>query len=395
MNYILFDDDSWENLLPLTFTRPVSEIRIGILTLKEKWEYYLKKKCNNLSQEYLQERYPFDITDDNILINSSVLPTPDLIDKIEKLQYNEALLSRSLLVAVRLNRDKLVNFWYRDTSQFGKILYQPTVYIIEYPWNIFSLNDMALRDDYKLLTNNRKSTPISKTNQVISEENIFIEPGAKVEFATLNASTGPIYIDKDAEVMEGSLIRGPFYLGKHSATKLGTKIYGATTIGPHCKVGGELNNVVLFGYSNKAHDGFLGNAVIGEWCNLGADSNNSNLKNNYALVRMWNYKEEKFIRTGLQFAGLIMGDHSKCGINTMFNTGTVVGVSANIFGAGFPRNFIPSFSWGGAHGFTTYALNKVFETIETVMARRQKKFDRQEQDVVAKIFSLTEKYRKF
>lgn len=395
MNYILFDDNSWENLLPLTFTRPVSEIRVGILTLREKWELLLKKKCCNLSQEYLQDKYPFKILDDNVLINSSVLPTPELVDNIKSLQFNEALFSRSLLIAVRLNKEKLVNFWYGDTSQYGKILYDPTVYIVEYPWNVFSLNDRALRDDFELLTTGKKSVPVSKTNQVIGEQEIFIESGASVEFATLNASTGPIFIDKDAEVMEGSLIRGPFYLGKHSVTKLGAKIYGATSIGPYCKVGGELNNVVFFGYSNKAHDGFLGNAVIGEWCNIGADSNNSNLKNNYALVRMWNYKEERFIRTGLQFAGLIMGDHSKCGINTMFNTGTVIGVCANIFGTGFPRNFIPSFSWGGAHGFTTYALTKAFDTIETVMKRRDKNFDMLEKEIITKVFALTEKYRKY
>jgi UDP-N-acetylglucosamine diphosphorylase/glucosamine-1-phosphate N-acetyltransferase len=395
MNYILFDDDAWENLLPLSYTRPVSEVRIGIMTLKDKWELLLQKKCNNLTQEYLQEKYPFKITDDNVLINSSILPTAEIVEAIKKLQLNEALIYRSLLIAVRLNKEKLVDFWYGDVSRYNQILFEPTVYIIEYPWNVFSLNDRALRDDFELLTKNLKTEFISKTNHVINEQDIYIAPSAKVEFATLNASTGPIYIDEDAEVMEGTLIRGPFYLGKHSTTKLGAKVYGATTIGPYSKVGGELNNVVILGYSNKAHDGFLGNAVIGEWCNIGADSNNSNLKNNYALVRMWSYKEERFVPTGLQFAGLVMGDHSKCGINTMFNTGTVIGVSANIFGAGFPRNFIPSFSWGGAAGFTTYAPKKAFETMELVMQRRQIELSQTDKDIIKKVFSLSEKYRKF
>jgi UDP-N-acetylglucosamine diphosphorylase/glucosamine-1-phosphate N-acetyltransferase len=395
MNYILFDDDAWENLLPLSYTRPVSEVRIGIMTLKDKWELLLQKKCNNLTQEYLQEKYPFKITDDNVLINSSILPTAEIVEAIKKLQLNEALIYRSLLIAVRLNKEKLVDFWYGDVSRYNQILFEPTVYIIEYPWNVFSLNDRALRDDFELLTKNLKTEFISKTNHVINEQDIYIAPSAKVEFATLNASSGPIYIDEDAEVMEGTLIRGPFYLGKHSTTKLGAKVYGATTIGPYSKVGGELNNVVILGYSNKAHDGFLGNAVIGEWCNIGADSNNSNLKNNYALVRMWSYKEERFVPTGLQFAGLVMGDHSKCGINTMFNTGTVIGVSANIFGAGFPRNFIPSFSWGGPAGFTTYAPKKAFETMELVMKRRQIELSQTDKDIVKKVFSLSEKYRKF
>lgn len=395
MNCILFDDNAWGNLLPLTYTRPVSDIRVGILTIKEKWEFILNKKCYNLTQEYLQDKYPIKIADDNLLINSSVLPTEDLVNEIQQLQFNEALMSRSLLMAVRLNKERLVNFWYGDISNYSQLLYEKSVYLVEYPWNVFSLNEKALKDDFQMLTKDKKSKAISETNQVTNPENIFIQSGARVEHAVLNASKGPIYIDKDAEVMEGSLIRGPFYLGKHSVTKMGAKIYGATTIGPHSKVGGELNNVVFFGYSNKAHDGFLGNAVVGEWCNFGADTNNSNLKNNYTLVRMWNYKEEKFVRTGLQFAGLVMGDHSKCGINTMFNTGTVIGISANIFGAGFPRNFIPSFSWGGANGFTTYAIKKAFETMETVMKRRDIEFSEKEREILTHVFNMTEKYRRF
>ena len=229
---------------------------------------------------------------------------------------------------------------------------------------------------------------------VISPENIFIEEGAKLEFVTLNASTGPIYIGKNAEIMEGSVIRGPFALCEEAQVKLASKVYGATTVGPYCRIGGEVNNSVLFGYSNKGHEGFLGNSVLGEWCNIGADSNNSNLKNNYEEVKLWSYETEGFEKTGLQFCGLMMGDHSKCGINTMFNTGTVVGVSTNIFGSGFPRNFVPSFSWGGASGFTTYITKKAFETARIAMARRHVDFDEQEAKILEHVFEETKKWRK-
>jgi UDP-N-acetylglucosamine diphosphorylase/glucosamine-1-phosphate N-acetyltransferase len=265
---------------------------------------------------------------------------------------------------------------------------------LEHTWDIFAKNDAALREDFELITEDRKSQPIPKSVNVISPKNIFIEEGAKLEFVTLNASTGPIYIGKNAEIMEGSVIRGPFALCEEAQVKLATKVYGATTIGPHCRIGGEVNNSVLFGYSNKGHDGFLGNSVLGEWCNMGADSNNSNLKNNYEEVRLWSYETEGFARTGLQFCGLMMGDHSKCGINTMFNTGTVVGVSANIFGAGFPRNFVPSFSWGGATGFTTYLTSKAFQTAKIAMARRQVEFTEEDAKILEHVFEITKKYRK-
>ena len=265
---------------------------------------------------------------------------------------------------------------------------------LENIWELFSKNGEALEADFNLITAGRKSLALSATNQVIGTENIFVEEGAKVECAILNASTGPIYIGKDSEIMEGSIVRGPFALCDHSMLKLGAKIYGPTTVGPHSRVGGEVNNSVIFGYSNKGHDGFLGNSVLGEWCNIGADSNNSNLKNNYAEVKLWNYEKERFVSTGLTFCGLIMGDHSKCGINTMFNTGTVVGVNANIFGSGFPRNFVPSFSWGGAAGFTTYKLKDAFEVASRVFERRHCAFDETEQRILTHVFELTEKYRK-
>ncbi len=392
MNYILFDSNRI-NLLPLTFTRPVADIRIGILTIREKWEKMLGVKTSSKTEDYLSKKYPikFSTDNDNIWINGSLCPNTKLLEEIKRLQPNQALLSSAIILAINTGGDKIFNGVVNDN--FVKIESHAKAMQVENSWDIFSKNDEAIRSDFELLTVGRKSLALSSTNQLIGDT-IFIEEGAKVECAILNASTGPIYIGKDAEIMEGSIIRGPFALGEHSTLKLGAKIYGPTTIGPHCKVGGEVNNSVIFGYSNKAHDGFLGNSVIGEWCNIGADSNNSNLKNNYAEVKLWNYEQEHFVNTGLTFCGLIMGDHSKCGINTMFNTGTVVGVNANIFGSGFPRNFIPSFSWGGAAGFTTYKLKDAFEVASRVYGRRGLVFDENEQTILSHIFELTEKYRK-
>ncbi len=396
MNYILFDDKTWNNLLPLTFTRPVAALRIGILTIKEKWEKLLNNSCSYLTQEYLSEKYELVNDKENILLNASVLPNKEIIKELLSLKLYQALVKNDVLIAVRLTENDVHNnFAHSNISEFD-IVNSINIFLkINYPWDIFTKNQQAIIFDFELITNNRKSEPLSKTNNVLKKEDIFIEKGAKVEFATLNASTGPIYIGKDAEIMEGSVIRGPFALCEHSVLKLSAKIYGPTTIGPYSKVGGEVNNSVIFGYSNKAHDGFLGNSIIGEWCNIGAGSNNSNLKNNYTDVRLWNYEKEKFINTGLQFCGLIMGDHTKCAINTMFNTGTVVGVNANIFGAGFHRNFVPSFSWGGKNGYITYSLDEAIKVAEIVMKRRDKNFDKTEKKILTKVFQLTEKYRKF
>ncbi len=386
MNYILFDDKSRENLLPFTFTRPVGEIRIGILTIKEKWEKYLNSTVSYKTEDYLSVKYPIKIEKNNIYINASVLPNTELVNAIKNLKDNEALVSDNILIAS--NTKNLEN------NNCNKIEANAGFLKINNLWDIYSFNGEALIEDYTLLTKNRKSEELSSSNNILGKENIFVEKGAKVECAILNATKGPIYIGKDAEIMEGAVIRGPFALCNNSTIKLSAKIYGPTTIGPHSKVGGEINNSVIFGYTNKSHDGFLGNSVIGEWCNIGADSNNSNLKNNYAEVRLWNYNEERFVKTGKQFCGLIMGDHSKCGINTMFNTGTVVGVFANIFGAGFPRNFIPDFSWGGVSGFTTYTKPKAYEVAKLVMERREIEFDNIEKDILDKVFDLTEKHRK-
>jgi UDP-N-acetylglucosamine diphosphorylase/glucosamine-1-phosphate N-acetyltransferase len=394
MNYILFDDTTRINMLPLTFTRPVAEIRFGILTIREKWEFYLKSKTSTKTEEYLSKKFPlvFAIDADNLWINGSFSPNEKLIEEIKSLKPQQALLSSNVLIAA--NSGDLKEFDFKNIESFTKFQSHAVAMRIENPWDIFSKNGEAIQADFHLITKGRKSIALSSTNKVLGVENVFVEEGAKVECAILNATTGPIYIGKDSEIMEGSIVRGPFALCEHSALKLGAKIYGPTTVGPHSKVGGEVNNSVIIGYSNKGHDGFLGNSVLGEWCNIGADSNNSNLKNNYAEVKLWNYEKERFVNTGLTFCGLIMGDHSKCGINTMFNTGTVVGVNANIFGSGFPRNFVPSFSWGGAAGFTTYKLKDAFEVAARVFERRGLVFNETEQEILIHVFELTEKFRK-
>lgn len=406
MNYILFDDKSRNNLLPLTFTRPVADIRIGILTIREKWEKYLDVKISSLTQHYLGFKFPCVVEHDNLLINGSVLPGKELIREIKKLQTGQKLVQDNTLIALKLsgeqlnditkkskNAEKLIIDSLLEERGFIKIPTSLKCVKIENLWDIFNKNGEAIHHDFELLTKGRKSQTISNSNTVFGADKIFVEEGAKIEGAILNAITGPIYIDKDAEIMEGSIVRGPFALCEAAVLKLGTKIYGPTTIGPYSKAGGEINNSVIFGYSNKAHDGFLGNSVIGEWCNLGADTNNSNLKNNYSEIQVWNYNADEFINTGLQFCGLIMGDHSKCGINTMFNTGTVVGVNANIFGSGFPKKFIPCFSWGGSEGFVTFSLEKAFEVAQKVWERRNKAFDSVEKNIFTQIFELTSKYR--
>ena len=390
MNHILFDGTVRNALLPFTFTRPVADIRIGILTIREKWERYLGSTTTTITEDYLSGKFPMVEMEENILINASFLPNRELVDRVKGLKENEAIFFGEEVMAfyTKETQEEV------DFSAYDSIEFNGNVLRIENTWDIFSKNGEALQADFDLITEGRKSKPISKTNTVFNPKNIFLEEGAKVECGILNANEGPIYIGKDAEVMEGSTIRGGFALCEHSIVKMGAKIYGPTTIGPHSRVGGEVNNVVLFAYSNKGHDGFLGNSVLGEWCNVGADTNNSNLKNNYDEVRLWSYETERFAKTGLQFCGLMMGDHSKCGINTMFNTGTVVGVSANIFGSGFPRNFIPSFSWGGASGFTTYLPNKAFETAKIMMARRNVLFDEKEAAMLTHVFEETKKWRK-
>lgn len=390
MNYILFDGPVRNALLPFTFTRPVADIRIGILTIREKWEKHLGYTTTTLTEEYLMEKYPMVEMEENVMINASFLPTEDMAEMVQSLEENQALFYGEDVIA----------FFTKDTQEevdfdtYDIIEYSGDCLRVENPWDIFAKNDAAIREDFELLTEGRVSQPIPASVNTIAPHNIFVEEGAKLEFVTLNASTGPIYIGRDTEIMENSVIRGPFALCEGAQVKLATKVYGATTVGPHSRIGGEVSNSVLFGYSNKGHDGFLGNSVLGEWCNLGADTNNSNLKNNYEEVKLWSYEKGIFAKTGLQFCGLMMGDHSKCGINTMFNTGTVVGVSANIFGAGFPRNFVPSFSWGGASGFTTYITKKAFETAKIVMSRRNVDFTEQDAAILEHVFEETKQWRK-
>jgi len=389
MNVILFDDDR-ENLYPLSLTRPISDFRIGISTIKEKWEFYYND-VSVKTDDYLSEKFPIKKKKDNLWINASVLPNKDLVTEINSLRKGELLKKGKMVIAIH-------NHIF-STSKLGDIKSHSIFNKITDLCDIFSLNGEEIQNDFDRMITNKSNQfskkQIEETNIKIGNNPVFIEKGAKVNHSILNTTDGPIYIGKDAEIMEGSMVRGPFAMCNNSVLKMGSKIYGPTTLGPFCKVGGEVNNSVFFGYSSKAHDGFLGNSVIGEWCNLGADTNNSNLKNNYEEVKVWNYKTEKFKKTGLQFCGLIMADHSKCGINTMFNTGTVVGVSSNIFGSGFPRNFIPSFSWGGNSGFTTYKINKVFEVAEIVMKRRNIEFTDDDKSILEKVFELTSKYRNY
>jgi len=374
INYVLFDDAGWSDLLPLTFTRPACEIRIGILTIKEKWQKRLKAVISYKTENYLSEKFPLQVNQKNssVYINGRVCPDDLLVNEIKKLKLSQALYKGHLLVA----------YHGKDVE---KIQSKSQATIINHPWDIFKNNGKELEADFTLLTKGRKSKPLSKSNKVIGKGKIFLESGVSVECATFNTLNGSIYIGKDAVVMEGCLIRGGFALGEHSELKMGAKIYGPATIGQHCKVGGEINNSVIFGYSNKAHDGFLGNSVLGEWCNLGADTNNSNLKNNYGEVKAYNYTQKKMIGTGLQFCGLIMGDHSKTGINTMLNTGTVVGVNANIFGGSFPPPHIPSFSWGGSEKLERYTLNKAFEVAQRVMERRKIPLTEYDKKILKKI----------
>ena len=389
MNYILFDGSVRNSLLPFTFTRPVADIRIGILSIREKWEKYLGYTTTTITEEYLEVKYPMVELEENVLINASYLPTKSLVEQVRNLSENQAI----------FKGEEVIAFFTSDTQEdvdftlYKQIECSGDVLQLKNTWDIFSLNDKAIEADFNLITQGRTSAPIPEGVHAINKENIFIEEGATISFSSLNASKGPIYIGKDAEIMEGCLVRGPFAMCEHSVLKMGAKVYGATTLGPYCKVGGEVNNSVLFGFSSKGHEGFLGNSVLGEWCNVGADTNTSNLKNNYAEVKLWNYQVERFTNTSLQFCGLMMGDHSKCGINTMFNTGTVIGVSANIFGSGFPRNFIPSFSWGGAAGFTTYQLNKVIEVAKVVMKRRELQFSEIDENILQHVFDETAKNR--
>ncbi|MBC8048446.1 MAG: GlmU family protein [Fimbriimonadaceae bacterium] len=393
-NFVLFDDNRWEQLLPLTFTKPVAALRIGIDTITEKWNYYLQTKISYLTQNYLSEKFAAYFTEDNIYVNGGVIANKNLANTIQNLKSSSVLIKDGEILAFRSSEKYFsTHSLLEHARSFSAIEFEENIISIFRPWHLFQFNDSVLKKDFERITKGKSSQKLSSTNTLIGE-NIFIEEGAIVEAAIINTNKGPVYIGKDVEIMEGCMLRGSIAIGKGSVIKMGAKIYGATTIGTHCKIGGEVNNAVIQNYSNKAHEGYLGNAVLGEWCNLGADTNNSNLKNTYAEVKLWDYATQKFINTGLQFCGLIMGDHSKCGINTMFNTGTVVGVSSNIFGDGYPRNFIPSYSWGGASGFTTYKLKDALLVAEIVMKRKEIILSEADKNILTTVYALSERHRK-
>ncbi len=394
-NIILFDDESREQMLPLSYTRPVAELRTGVFTIRERWEKLLQGKASYITSAYLTVRYPMILEDDNIVINGAIMPNDRLVRLIEQLEPNEALMDNSNLVAARLNRyqfERLIGD--ESIDEISGLELSDTPFIqLNYPWDLFLYLRATIEYDYNLITKGRVSQSLPSNNQVIAGDNIFLEEGAQVSCAILNAQSGPIYIGKNATIMEGAIIRGPVTIGEGSTIKMGAQIYGPTAIGPDCKIGGEVKEVVVMGHSNKAHDGFLGNSIIGEWCNLGAGTTVSNLKNNYSNVRMWDYGTKTLRDTGIQFLGLVMGDHSKTGIQSTFNTGTIVGVGANLFGDGLPPKFVPSFSWGGASGLVTHRIDEALSTAKIVMARRDIPFTEEDDSILRKVFELSAVYR--
>ncbi len=390
-NLLLFDDPAIRgSLLPFTFTRPVADIRIGILKISEKWEKRTRSEVSFLTQDYLQKKFSRK-PEDALAVNGAWLPENGVEKILQKLQKNQAIYFGKTLLATYIGETEK-NLDFAKEKEIIQLDSEPV--LLQKSWNIFQFNGSEIKKDFELITAGRKSAEINDPyTRLYSPENIFIEEGATIKAAILNAENGPIYIGKNTEIQEGSIIRGPFALCEGSTINMGAKLRGDTTVGPHSKVGGEVSNAVIFGYSNKGHEGFLGNSVIGEWCNLGADTNTSNLKNNYAPVKLWDYTKGGFANTGLQFCGLMMGDHSKCGINTMFNTGTVIGVGANVFGDGYPRNFIPSFAWGGAAGFSTFQFSKFEEVAIAVMGRRKIAWTPEDKEILTRIFETSASYR--
>jgi UDP-N-acetylglucosamine diphosphorylase/glucosamine-1-phosphate N-acetyltransferase len=372
MAFIIFDDTTRYAFLPFTHSRPMADIRCGILTMRERWEHYLAQPSSTLTEAYLQQVFPLHTTNENLYVNGKVFATPALATAIQAMGNETRLMYKGCVLAAKTTNNN-ISFETIGTA-FNTLTeqeFEGEVYMLNNIWDIFSQNERAIKEDYQLLTKGRQSAPIPADVTVRGKENVFVEDGAIIEAGVIiNATTGYVYIGKDATILEGCMIRGALALCEHAVLKMGTKVYGATTIGVGCKVGGEISNVVFFANSNKGHDGYLGNSVIGEWCNLGADTNCSNLKNNYDEIKIWSEHKGALVKTGLQFCGLMMGDHSKCGINTMFNTGTVVGVSANIFGGGFPDKFIPSFGWGGSDSMTVYDFHRAMDTANRMMNRR-------------------------
>lgn len=393
MAILLSDAGLHRHLLPLTYTRPVGQLRPGILTLAEAWQRLSGLFVGFLTEEYLSGKFPAVQADQVFEVHGGLLPNPAIAAAVLDLEPGQVLVKegRPLAFSLEGNTHATAMDWSNPPGFLRPVELTSEAHVIERPWDLFRLCGKAILYDLALLTEGRRSAPLGRSNTVIGDPNlVFLEEGAVVEASILNTTHGPIWIGQGAEVMEGCLIRGPFALGEGSQLKMGAKIYGPSSFGPACRVGGEVNNSIIIGYSNKGHDGFLGNSVLGEWCNLGADTNTSNLKNTYGEVKAWSYAEQGLVPTGQQFLGLVMGDHSKCGINTMFNTGTVAGVAANIFGSGFPAKHIPSFSWGGQD---THALDKALATAQRVMERRQVSLTQEDREVLKHIFNLTEGYR--
>lgn len=389
MNLTFFDThSSWANLLPLTYTKPVSELRIGIFKIHEKWHQSLGEGSTFFRTEnYLSPLFPVP-KEKTLMIKGNLLPAKELVEQLKKLNENQVIVSENEVIAGYFDANEEIKVENREEIQAEEID------LVERPWDIFRKNGEQIRTDFALISKTKKSQKLTDSHTTTYGTDIFIEEGAKIKAAVLNAETGPIYIGKNAEIQEGSLIRGPFAMCEKAVINMGAKMRSDTTIGPYSKVGGEISNSVIQGYSNKGHEGFLGNSVLGEWCNLGADTNNSNLKNNYSNIKVWDFDQSAYTDTGLQFCGLIMGDHSKCGINTMFNTGTMVGVFANIFGGDFPPKMIPSFSWGGVGRSDTYQLEKAFETAEKVMSRRNKTLTDAHKKILSHIFEATAEERR-
>lgn len=389
MHYILFDHPVIRTaLLPLTFTRPVAHIRVGIWTLTEKWQHWLGTSVSHLTEPYLQAKFPQQTGDDNVYINGAICPTYALVMAIGQLAKGQALLlADQTLVAVRTQQrlDKAP-----DAAAYATQISSETPTILRQLPDIFLQNGDQIRADFARITSGRTSAPLNDPHtRVYGTENLFIEEGATIRAATLNAEGGPIYIGRNATVSEGTIMIGPFALCDHATVNWGGKMRNNTTIGPHCKVGGEVGNSVFFGYSNKGHDGFLGNSVVGEWCNLGANVNNSNLKNDYTNVKLHSYATGQLEDSGRLFCGLMMGDYTKAGISTMFNTGTVVGVNVNVFGAGFQPKHVPSFSWGGAaEGFSRYRFDKALQVARETVARRDIPFTEADEAIFKAIYEM-------
>ncbi len=393
MNYILFGDQAREHLLPFTFVRPLADIRVGIMTIREKWEYFLQAKTSSLTIEHLSKKYPLVKQDDNILVNASVYPTAGLAKEISRLSPNQTLVCGDTLIAHRLKAEDIDNLDADLLETVTPMESGCNISRLTCLYDILEHNRRELLHDFRLITKGRESQPIPSHVKVINPEHVFIEAGAQLEMAMINASEGPVYIGKDALVMDGAMIRGPVSVGEGATVKMAAKIYGYTSIGPFCKVAGEIADSVLFGYANKAHEGFLGHSVVGEWCNLAAGTEVSNLKINYDDIRLWDYAENSFVMTGSQFCGAFIGDHTKTGINTMLNTGTVLGVSAQVYGSGFMRNFIPSFTRSSMAGHSIIHIDKAIAAAKRVYARRGKVMEKADEDILRHVFQQTIAYR--